>query len=153
VSIVALAIVLVIGGHLRALVPALWTLLVTAGIVQLLGHPIGIGTSMVTCIAVGAGVDFAIHLSVRARVARGPDPGREAVDELGGVALVTGLQLAAAFLVLLASVMPPLRQFGVGLAIGLLCAACGAVWFAPALFRRRGAPPADVARVTETRDS
>jgi predicted RND superfamily exporter protein len=143
VSIVALTLVLVVGGHLRALVPALWTLLVTAGIVQLLGHPIGIGTSMVTCIAVGAGVDFAIHLSVRARASTGPDPGREAADELGGVVLVTGLQLAAAFLVLLASVMPPLRQFGVGLAIGLLCAAAGAVWFAPALFRRRRASAAD----------
>jgi len=153
VSILALAIVLVLGGHVRALVPALWTLLVTAGIVRLLGHPIGIGTSMVTCIAVGAGVDFAIHLSVRARAALGPEPGREAADELGGVALVTGLQLAAAFLVLLASVMPPLRQFGIGLAIGLLCAAAGAVWFAPVLFRRRRAAPGGVAPVTRSRDS
>jgi hypothetical protein len=153
VSILALAVVLVLGGHLRALVPALWTLLVTAGIVQLFGHPIGIGTSMVTCIAVGAGVDFAIHLSVRARAARGPDPGREAADELGGVALVTGLQLAAAFLVLLASVMPPVRQFGVGLAIGLMCAAAGAVWFAPVLFRRGRRAPGAVAHTPRSRDS
>ncbi|MBC8071437.1 MAG: hypothetical protein IAG13_24130, partial [Deltaproteobacteria bacterium] len=63
--------------------------------------------------------------------------GTEAVAELGGVAMVTGLQLAAAFVVLLASEMPPLRQFGGGLAIGLLVAAAGAVWFAPVLFDRR----------------
>jgi uncharacterized protein len=91
---------------------------------------------MVSCIAMGAGVDFAIHLSVRARAATGPQPGREAVDELGGVAVATGIQLGAAFLVLLASTMPPLREFGVGLAIGLLVAATGAVAFAPLLHRR-----------------
>lgn len=136
VSWVALLVVLVIGRHALAIVPATWTLAVTAGIIALMGHPIGVGTSMVSCIALGAGVDFAIHLSVRARAATGPDPGREAVDELGGVAVVTGLQLAAAFLVLLASEMPPLRQFGIGLAVGLLCAAAGAVFLAPRLFRR-----------------
>jgi predicted exporter len=36
--------------------------------------------------------------------------------------------------------MPPLRQFGVGLAIGLLVAAAGAVWLTPRLYRRRPGP-------------
>lgn len=136
VSVVALGVVLLLGGHLRALLPATWTIAVTLGAIALLGHPIGIGTSMVSCIAMGAGVDFAIHLSVRARAATGPEPGREAVEELGGVAVATGVQLGAAFLVLLASTMPPLREFGIGLAIGLLVAAAGAVSFAPLLHRR-----------------
>jgi uncharacterized protein len=136
-SFVALALVLVLGGHLLAIVPATWTVAVTLGVIELLGHPIGIGTSMVSCVAMGAGVDFAIHLSVRARASTSPARGSEAVAELGGVAIVTGLQLAAAFLVLLASGMPPLRQFGGGLAIGLMVAAAGAVWFAPILFDRR----------------
>lgn len=134
VSLVALALVLLVARHVLALVPAVWTLAVTVGLVSLLGHPISIGTSMVTCIALGAGVDFAIHLGVRARRGGG---GRAAVDELGVVILITGLQLAVAFLVMLASSMPPLRQFGVGLAIGLLGAAAGAVWLAPRLLRER----------------
>ncbi|MBX7079126.1 MAG: MMPL family transporter [Nannocystaceae bacterium] len=137
VSFVALALVLLLGRHLGAIVPASWTVIVTMGVIALLGHPIGVGTSMVSCIAMGAGVDFAIHLSVRARAATTATPGIEAVDELGGVAVVTGMQLAAAFAVLLASEMPPLRQFGVGLAVGLLLAAAGAVSFAPILHRRR----------------
>jgi predicted RND superfamily exporter protein len=137
VSFVALALVLVLGGHLLAIVPATWTVVVTLGVIELLGHPIGIGTSMVSCVAMGAGVDFAIHLSVRARASTSARRGTEAVAELGGVAMITGLQLAAAFVVLLASEMPPLRQFGGGLAIGLLVAAAGAVWFAPVLFDRR----------------
>jgi predicted RND superfamily exporter protein len=137
VSVVALGVVLVIGRHMMALIPAVWTIAVTLGTIALLGHPIGIGTSMVSCIAMGAGVDFAIHLSVRARESTGPDPGGEAVHELGGVAIATGVQLGAAFLVLLASEMPPLREFGVGLAIGLIFAAGSAVAFAPILFRRR----------------
>jgi predicted exporter len=65
--------------------------------------------------------------------------------ELGVVALATGLQLALAFLVMLGSSMPPLRQFGVGLAIGLLTAALAAVWFTPRLApaRSRASSPAD----------
>lgn len=134
VSLGALALTLLLAGHIRALVPAVWTLAITGGTLALLGHPISIGTSMVSCIALGAGVDFAIHLGVRAR-AEGGD-GQAAVDALGGVVLMTGVQLAAAFVVLMASRMPPLRDFGVGLAIGLLVAAAGAVWLTPRLFRR-----------------
>ncbi len=134
VSLGALALTLLLAGHLRALVPAVWTLAITGGMLALLGQPISIGTSMVSCIALGAGVDFAIHLGVRAR-AEGGD-GQAAVDALGGVVLMTGVQLAAAFAVLTASRMPPLRDFGVGLAIGLLVAAAGAVWLTPRLFRR-----------------
>lgn len=134
VSIGALALTLLIAGHIRALVPAVWTLAITGGALALLGHPISIGTSMVSCIALGAGVDFAIHLGVRARAEEGD--GKAAVDALGGVVLITGVQLAVAFMVLIASRMPPLREFGVGLAIGLLVAAAGAVWLTPRLFRK-----------------
>ena len=41
----------------------------------------------------------------------------------------------AAFAVLLMSEMPPLQQFGTGLAIGLVGAALGAVGFTPMLVR------------------
>ena len=138
VSWLALGVVLLLAGHLRALVPATWTLAVTAGVIALLGHPISIGTSMVSCIALGAGVDFAIHLGVRAREVGGTNPGADAAESLGSVVLMAGIQLALAFSVLLASQMPPLRQFGVGLAIGLTVAAAGAVWLTPRLFARRG---------------
>ena len=137
VSLLALGLVLLAARHLRALVPAVWTLAVTAGVVSVLGHPIGIGTSMVSCIALGAGVDFAIHLGIRARRSTTSVPGLAAVDELGAVILLTGVELALAFCVLLASQMPPLRQFGVGLAIALLLAAAGSVWFTPKLYRKR----------------
>lgn len=136
VSWLALAVVLVVFGHARALLPATWTLAVTAGIVAALGHPISVGTSMVSCIALGAGVDFAIHLGVRAKASTSSEPGRDAAESLGSVVMMAGLQLALAFCVLLASRMPPLRQFGVGLAIGLLVAAAGAVWLTPILYRR-----------------
>ena len=67
VSIIALGLVLLVTRSLFALVPALWTLAFSAGIIAVMGHPIGVGTSMITCIALGAGVDFAIHLGFRAR--------------------------------------------------------------------------------------
>lgn len=79
-----------------------------------------------------------------ARVRRVDEPrlakrdAKQAVDELGGVVLVSAIQLALAFCVLGLSVMPPLRQFGIGLAIGLVAAALGAVWLVPHLAPRRG---------------
>lgn len=136
VSILALGLILWATGFGVALIPAVWTLAFTAGAIAILGHPISLGTTMVACIALGCGVDFAIHLGVRAKRLGGDHPGVDAVDALGHVALISALQLSAAFLVLLLSAMPPLRQFGVGLAIGLCGAALGAVWLVPMLYRR-----------------
>lgn len=138
VSVVGLLITLLIFRQLKALVPALWTLCVTMGILYALGMPISVGTSMISCIALGAGVDFAIHLGLRARSYTGPDRGHKAVVDIGVVTLISALQLALAFLVLVASEMAPLREFGIGLAIGLVGAALGACWLIPWLYRGRG---------------
>ncbi len=137
VSVIGLAITLLLARQLRALIPALWTLCVTMGLLALLGLPISVGTSMISCIAIGAGVDFAIHLGFRARTFTGPDRGQRAVDEIGVVTLISALQLACAFMVLMASELAPLREFGVGLAIGLVGAALGACWLVPWLYRGR----------------
>lgn len=139
VSVVGLALTLLLARQLRALIPALWTLCVTMGLLALLGLPISVGTSMISCIAMGAGVDFAIHLGLRARSFTGPDAGQRAVDEIGVVTLISALQLACAFAVLLASELAPLREFGIGLAIGLVGAALGACWLVPWLYRGRSA--------------
>ena len=136
-SIVALAFVLALSRTLFALLPALWTLTFVGGALAILGYPISVGTSMISCIALGAGVDFAIHLGLRARAVGGDEPGREAVRDLGGVVLVSSIQLALAFCVLRASNMPPLQHFGIGLGLGLVGAALGALWFTPWLLRRR----------------
>lgn len=139
VSLVGLTLTLLVARQLRALVPALWTLCVTMGLLALLGLPISVGTSMISCIAIGSGVDFAIHLGFRARGFTGPDRGQRAVDEIGVVTLISALQLALAFAVLMASEMAPLREFGIGLAIGLVGAALGACWLVPWLYRGRRA--------------
>jgi len=139
VSLLGLVLTLLLARQLRALVPALWTLCVTMGALALLGLPISVGTSMISCIAMGAGVDFAIHLGFRARQFSGPDQGQRAVDEIGVVTLISALQLGCAFLVLMASEMAPLREFGMGLALGLVLAALGACWLVPSLYRGRRA--------------
>ena len=137
VSLVGLAVVLLLARQLVALAPALWTLCVTLGLLAVFGMPISVGTSMIACIALGAGVDFAIHLGARARRIGGDGSGRRAVEEIGAVILISALQLALAFMVLLASEMQPLRDFGAGLAIGLVGAAVGACWLVPLLYRGR----------------
>ncbi len=140
VSIGGLGLMLAFARQLITLVPAMWTLCVTAGLIGLLGHSISVGTSMVSCIALGAGVDFAIHLGFRAQTLKKQGVenfGAQAVHEIGAVIIISALQLALAFFVLLASEMTPLRHFGVGLAIGLLGAALGACWLVPRLFAKR----------------
>lgn len=151
VSLLALAIVLAISRSTFALVPAVWTLLVTGGILGALGHPISVGTSMVACIALGTGVDFAIHLGVRARREGGENPGEKAVDAIGTVIVISAIQLSAAFLILGLSDMTPLRQFGVGLAVGLTGAGLGAVWLSPMLLKTRNKRTEK--RATDTRKS
>jgi uncharacterized protein len=143
VSILALSLVLLMTRSLFALVPALWTLAFSAGIIAALGHPISVGTSMITCIALGAGVDFAIHLGFRARSYHQRGRGQRAVKELGAVVVISAVQLALAFSVLLLSEMPPLQEFGIGLSIGLVGAALGAVWFTPVLIRDPSETPED----------
>ena len=135
VSVAALALVLLFARSLFALIPAIWTLAFSAGILAALGHSISVGTSMIACIALGAGVDFAIHLGYRARSYSGRDAGERAVRDLGAVVVISAVQLALAFSVLMWSEMPPLQEFGVGLAIGLVGAAAGAVCFTPMLLR------------------
>jgi len=137
--VVGLALTLLLARQLRALIPAMWTLCVTMGLLALFGLPISVGTSMISCIAIGAGVDFAIHLGFRARTFTGPDSGQRAVEEIGVVTLISALQLACAFAVLLASELAPLREFGIGLAIGLVGAALGACWLGLWLYRGRSA--------------
>jgi hypothetical protein len=68
----------------RALVPALWTLtfVTLGGARPCSALPISVGTSMISCIAVGAGVDFAIHL-IFARDSAPAIAGQRAVDEIG----------------------------------------------------------------------
>ena len=135
VSVIGLLVTLLVFRQLRALIPALWTLCVTMGILYAIGLPISVGTSMISCIAIGAGVDFAIHLGFRARSYTGVERGEKAVEDIGVVTLISALQLALAFLVLVASEMAPLREFGIGLAIGLVGAALGACWLVPWLYR------------------
>ena len=135
VSLLALAMMLAVSRQLFALIPAAWTLACTVGIISLLGHPISVGTSMIACIALGAGVDFAIHLGVRARRSDASERGRAAVRELGMVISISALELAAAFAVLAGSTMLPLQHFGIGLAVAMLAAALGAIWLIPWLFR------------------
>lgn len=152
-SILALSLVLLLSRSLFALIPALWTLAFSAGIIAALGHPISVGTSMITCIALGAGVDFAIHLGFRARQYGDKPDGERAVKELGAVVVISAVQLALAFSVLLFSEMPPLQQFGIGLSIGLIGAALGAVWFTPLLLgggsKRAATAPTDSASKNE----
>ncbi len=143
-SLAALAVVLLMARVVVALVPALWTLALTAGCVALLGQPISVASSMVACIAVGAGVDFAIHLVLRARaMPQQRNAPERAVKDLGGVAVVSALQLGLAFLVLIGSTMPPLRHFGIGLAIALAGAALSAIWLVPLLIRSTSASSED----------
>ncbi len=121
-TLLALALTLLLSRMLATLTAAVWGLGLTLGVLAVMGHNVSVSTSMITCIAAGAGVDFAIHLAL-ARTRPG-EPARVA-----SVVLLTGVQLALAFSVLLASSMPPLRSFGAGLAVALAAAALGAILF------------------------
>jgi predicted RND superfamily exporter protein len=92
--------------------------LVNYALMGLLGIPLGVGTSMFASIAIGAGVNFPIHLLDRLRIgfaSRTADPRAVFVDTLkftGRALFFTAFVVALGFLLLCLSEFRTLIRFG-----------------------------------------
>ncbi len=131
----AAAVLLLTGLMFRSFVAGtLCTLVVAAAILinyalmGLLGIPLGVGTSMFASIAIGAGVNFPIHMLERIRVALrrpGADPAavfRDACAFTGRALFFTTFVLAVGFGLLLVSQFRTLSEFG--LLVGASITSC-----------------------------
>ena len=125
---------------LIAVLPVAFSLLLVLAALALAGTPLGIANSMFAGIALGIGLDFAIHLATayRQRLSQGM-PAREALRstlELTGPAVcVSAASITAGFSVLMLSEIAPNVQLGVMICLCLLTCAVTTLLLIPSLLR------------------
>jgi len=123
-----------------ALIPNLITILINFGTLGFFGIPLNVGTAMVTSIAIGIGVDYAIHFITwyKHEIEKHHDIEiaiTETIKNKGRAIIYNMLVILGGFLVLVSSKFVPLIQFGSLVALCMLTTAFGALIVIPAIMK------------------
>jgi uncharacterized protein len=125
---------------LKALVPALVMFALAIGIMGAAHVPLDPTTSMISAIALGVGVDYAIHFLWRRRRRR--ESLQAAAETIGPSIASNAIQVAAGFCVLAISEMIPMQRFGLLVAMTMILSALATFMLLPVL-RAEGRPETD----------
>ena len=123
---------------LVASVPAAFTLLVTFGIMGYLEIPMDVGTSMMTSIAIGIGIDYAVHFLWHhgaPSAALADEVMVESMDATGWGIVINALEVAVGFGLLALGAIVPMRNVGILTACAMLVSAAATLILVPALVR------------------
>jgi predicted RND superfamily exporter protein len=125
---------------LIAILPVAFSLLFVFAALALAGTPLGIANSMFAGIALGIGLDFAIHLTTayRQRLRQGIPAGealRSTLELTGPAVCVSAASITAGFSVLMLSEISPNVQLGVMICLCLLTCAVTSLLLIPSLLR------------------
>lgn len=125
---------------LIAILPVGLSLLLVLAALALVGTPLGIANSMFAGIALGIGLDFAIHLTTayRERLREGFPAGealRGTLELTGPAVVVSAASITAGFSVLMLSEIAPNVQLGVMICLCLLTCAVTTLLLIPSLLR------------------
>jgi predicted RND superfamily exporter protein len=125
---------------LIAVLPVAFSLLLVLAALALAGTPLGIANSMFAGIALGIGLDFAIHLTTayRERLRQGMPAGealRNTLELTGPAICVSAASITAGFAVLMLSEIAPNLQLGVMICLCLLTCAATTLLLIPSLLR------------------
>lgn len=118
---------------LIAVLPAGVTLLITFGLMGWFHMPLDPGTTMVAALALGIGIDYAIHFLWRRRW-RGLSL-KETANSVGPAILFNAVQVASGFAVMILADTVPLSRFGVLVTVAMLVAAVATFTILPAFER------------------
>ncbi len=113
------------------MIPTGLTLLVTFGLMGMFPSrfPLDIGSSMLASIALGVGIDYAIHFLWRYRETGADD----AMRTTGRAIIINAVEITAGFIVLAAASLVPMSNFGILTAVTLLVAALATLILMPAV--------------------
>lgn len=114
-----------------AVLPAGVTLLITFGVMGWFGMPLDPGTCMVAALALGIGIDYAIHYLWR-RVHRGLSF-EETARTVGPAIAFNAVEVASGFAVMILADTVPLTRFGVLVTLSMVVAAMATFTILPAL--------------------
>jgi predicted RND superfamily exporter protein len=125
-------------GGLIGLVPILLAIVLMFGVMGFAGIPINVATVLVGAIALGIGIDYVIHFSIRfTTYYRGPGTAAEAVKKTmqttGRAIIINVMAVTMGFITLIFAHLLPLQQFGILTAIAMLGSGLGALTLLPAL--------------------
>jgi len=125
-------------GGLIGLIPITFALTVVFGIMGFTRIPFDIATMLLGGIAIGTGIDYAIHFSSRFRneLRSGKDPGRAVVATMattGGSIMINVMTVILGFLVLTLAQLIPIQRFGLLIAIATASAGLGSITILPAI--------------------
>ncbi|WP_458187271.1 efflux RND transporter permease subunit [Haladaptatus sp. NG-WS-4] len=119
--------------------PVLVSLAWTLGTMYLLGIPFNSETAMITGLAIGLGVDYAIHMSERYGMELDRNDPEEAlavsVTGTGGALLGSAVTTAGGFGVLAFALVPSLQRFGIVTALSIVYAFVATVLVLPSVLR------------------
>ncbi|HEU4713927.1 MAG TPA: MMPL family transporter [Pyrinomonadaceae bacterium] len=123
-----------------AILPVAFSLLLVLAALSLAGTPLGIANSMFAGIALGIGLDFAIHLTTtyRQRLSQGMSASealRSTLEFTGPAVCVSAASITAGFSVLMLSDIAPNMQLGVMICLCLLTCAVTTLLLIPSLIR------------------
>jgi len=113
-------------------VPIIITAFISFGVMGLLNIPLNTTTALLSSIAIGIGIDYAVHFIERYRIyaiETGDKQltGRLTMQHSGRAIVFNALVVIAGFLVLLASVFPPNRELGALVSMNMFTSFLGTV--------------------------
>ena len=113
-------------------VPIVITTLISFGVMGLLDIPLSTTTALISSIAIGIGIDYAVHFIERYRVYAGRTRDKLRTSHLtmhhsGRAILFNAVVVIAGFLVLLFSVFPPNRSLGALVSLNMFTSFLGTV--------------------------
>ena len=125
---------------LIAILPVAFSLLLVVAALALVGTPLGIANSMFAGIALGIGLDFAIHLATayRQKLSQGMSASealRSTLEFTGPAVCVSAASITAGFSVLMLSEIAPNVQLGVMICLCLLTCAVSTLLLIPSLLK------------------
>jgi len=125
---------------LISLVPLLFTIVVSFGVMAYAGMSLDIATLMISSITIGIGIDYGIHYIERAREEMKRTKDRSlalvhAAQTAGRGIVYNALALAGGFSILLLSAFRGMRHFGLLITMTMLISAAGALVVIPAILR------------------
>jgi hypothetical protein len=110
-----------------ATIPVLITIMINFGLMGVLNIPLTISTALISSIAVGIGVDYAIHFITHYRErlkeqGNEPEAARFSMSHTGRAVLQNAVIVISGFMVMVFSVFPPNRQIGLLVSLNMLSA-------------------------------
>ncbi|KAA3620469.1 MAG: hypothetical protein DWQ05_00590 [Calditrichaeota bacterium] len=113
-------------------VPIFITAFISFGVMGLLGIPLNTTTALLSSIAIGIGIDYAVHFIERYKIYADEtgdqqETGRLTMQHSGRAIVFNAVVVIAGFLVLLASVFPPNRELGALVSMNMFTSFLGTV--------------------------